>query len=158
MLPVTVAMSTIGLYCMVATLLWGRLAFGIDFSVVHWAAFVLAVPATVVTIGCAGFLLAVSFVRYRTAWALGNMLEYPVWLICGFLVPLALLPSWVRPFSWILAPTWGMNAIRQSALGGTPWPDLAMCVALGALYIAVGVLVLDRALTAARARAALSLT
>jgi ABC-2 type transport system permease protein len=158
LLPVTVAMSTIGLYCMVATLLWGRLVFGIDFSVVHWAAFALAVPATVVSIGCAGFLLAVSFVRYRTAWALGNMLEYPVWLICGFLVPLALLPSWVRPISWILAPTWGMNAIRQSALGGTPWPDLALCLALGALYIAVGVLVLERALTAARARAALSLT
>jgi ABC-2 type transport system permease protein len=158
LLPVTVAMATIGLYCMVATLLWGRLAFGIDFSVVHWAAFVLAVPATVISIGCAGFLLAVSFVRYRTAWALGNMLEYPVWLICGFLVPLTLLPDWVRPVSWVLAPTWGMNAIRQSALGGTPWPDLALCVGLGALYIALGVLVLDRALAAARARAALSLT
>jgi ABC-2 type transport system permease protein len=158
LLPVTISMATIGLYCMVATLLWGRLAFGIHFSVVHWAAFVFAVPFTVVSIGCLGFLLAVSFVRYRTAWALGNLMEYPVWLICGFLVPLALLPDWVRPISWVLAPTWGMNAIRQSALGGTPWPDLALCIALGALYIALGMLVLDRALAAARARAALSLT
>src|SRR5262249_27427971 len=158
LLPVTVAMATIGLYCMVATLVWGRLAFGIHFSVVHWLAFVLAVPATVISIGCAGFLLAVSFVRYRTAWALGNLLEYPVWLICGFLVPLALLPAWVRPISSVLAPTWGMNVIRGSAIGGTPWPELLVCVALGALYIAVGIVVLDRALTAARARAVLSLT
>ena len=100
-----------------------------------------------------------SFVRYRTAWALGNLLEYPVWLICGFLVPLALLPDWVRPISWLLAPTWGMNAIRQSALGGTPWPDLALCVALGALYVAHRRRSCSSARsTAARARAALSLT
>jgi ABC-2 type transport system permease protein len=158
LLPVTVAMATIGLYCMVATLLWGRLAFGINLTIDNWPAFVLAVPATVIAIGCAGFLLAVSFVRYRTAWALGNLLEYPVWLVCGFLVPIALLPDWVRPISWLLAPTWGMNAIRESALGGTPWPDALMCLALGGAYVALGVVVLERALTAARARAALSLT
>src|SRR3954454_24543150 len=158
LLPVTIAMATIGLYCMVATLLWGRLAFGIHFAVVHWPAFVLAVPATVVSIGCAGFLLAVSFVRYRASWALGNLLEYPVWLICGFLVPLALLPSWVRPISWVLAPTWGMNAIRESALGGTPLPDLLLCLALGVTYVGLAVLVTNRVLFDARARGSLSLT
>ncbi|MGZ8694967.1 MAG: ABC transporter permease [Gaiellaceae bacterium] len=89
---------------------------------------------------------AVSFVRYRTAWALGNLLEYPVWLVCGFLVPIALLPDWVRPISWLLAPTWGMSAIRESALGVTPWPDAVMCLALGGAYVALGVVVLERAL------------
>ena len=105
-----------------------------------------------------GFLLAVAFVRYRTAWALGNLLEYPVWLVCGFLVPLSFFPEWVRPISWALAPTWGMQAIRESATGGTPVPDLLVCLGLGALYTGIGVLVADRVLTAARARAVLSLT
>jgi ABC-2 type transport system permease protein len=105
-----------------------------------------------------GFLLAVSFVRYRTAWALGNLVEYPVWLICGFLVPLSLLPDWVRPISWVLAPTWGMQAIRESAQGGTPLPDLLVCLGLGAVYTTIGVLVVDHMLRAARARAVLSLT
>ena len=108
--------------------------------------------------GSLGFLFAVMFVRFRAAWALGNLFEYPVWLIGGFLVPLALLPSWVGPIAWVLAPTWGMNAIREAALGGTPLPDLALCLVLGALYIALGILVLDRVLGAARKRAALSLT
>jgi ABC-2 type transport system permease protein len=157
LLPVTIAMTTIGLYSMAATLLWGRLVFGIEISIEHPALFVVSVVATVVTIGTAGFLLAVSFVRYRTAWALGNMLEYPVWLVCGFLVPLSLFPDWVRPISWALAPTWGMNAIRESALGGSPLPDIAVCLALGGLYTAAGVLVVERVLQAARARAALSL-
>src|SRR4029453_18156182 len=30
LLPVTIAMSTIGLYSMAATLFWGRVAFGVD--------------------------------------------------------------------------------------------------------------------------------
>jgi ABC-2 type transport system permease protein len=89
---------------------------------------------------------------------LGNFFEYPVWLICGFLVPLTLLPNWVPPISWLLAPTWGMNAIRESALGGTPLPDLLLCLGLGSAYVAIGVLVTDRVLRAARVSGSLSLT
>jgi ABC-2 type transport system permease protein len=143
---------------MATTLLWGRVLFGIDVSIVHPVLFAAAVVATIASIGTLGFLLAVSFVRYRTAWALGNLLEYPVWLICGFLVPLSLFPGWVRPISWALAPTWGMRAIREAALGGSPLPDLAACLALGAGYTLVGVLVVETLLAAARARATVALT
>ena len=69
-----------------------------------------------------------------------------------------LLPGWVHPIAWVLAPTWGMNAIRESALGGTPLPDLLLCLGLGAAYVAFGVLVNDRVLRAARERGSLSLT
>jgi hypothetical protein len=51
-----------------------------------------------------------------------------------------------------------MQAIRESAQGGTPIPDLLVCVGLGLLYTAIGVVVVDRFLNAARARAVLSLT
>jgi ABC-2 type transport system permease protein len=64
----------------------------------------------------------------------------------------------VRPISWVLAPTWGMNAIRESALGGTPLPDLLLCLGLGGAYVAFGVLVTERVLRAARVRGSLSLT
>jgi ABC-2 type transport system permease protein len=158
LLPITLAMSTIGIYCLVATLLFGRFLFGIELMVEHPVAFALSVVGTVLSFGALGFLFAVSFVRFRAAWALGNLFEYPVWLIGGFLVPLVLLPDWVRPISWALAPTWGMNAIRESSLGGSPWPDLGFCLALGAAYVAIGILALERVLGAARRRAALSLT
>ncbi len=158
MLPVTLAMSSIGLYSMAATLLWGRLAFGISLHVAHPVLFCLAILATVLSIGMAGFLLAVTFVRYRTAWALGNLLEYPVWLVCGFLVPISLFPDWVRPISWALAPTWGMRAIREGATGSGSYTDVAVCAALGAGYMLIGVLVVGRLLQAARERATLALT
>jgi ABC-2 type transport system permease protein len=158
LLPVTIAMATIGIYSMAATLLWGRLVFGIDLQIGHPVAFVLAIPATVLSIGALGFLLAVAFVRFRQAWALGNMLEYPVWLVCGFLVPLSLFPGWVRPISWALAPTWGINAIREAALGGSPLADIGMAALLGFAYTLVGIVLLNRALHAARAKATLALT
>jgi len=158
LLPLTVAMSTVGLYSMVATLLWGHFVFGIALQLAHPLAFVLAVPVAIASVGAAGFLLAVAFVRYRAAWALGNAIEYPVWLICGFLVPLALLPAWVRPIAWVLAPTWGVRAIREAALGGTPLPDVAICAALGCAYVGAGVLLVETALRAARRTGTLSLT
>ena len=158
LLPVTIAMATIGIYSLVATLLWGRFLFGIQLHVVHPLLFTAAIPVTVLSFGALGFLFAVCFVRFRAAWALGNMFEYPVWLVCGFLVPLSFFPSWVPPISWALAPTWGMNAIRQAALGGGPLDDLGMCLLLGAAYITLGIIVTDRVLDSARKRAALSLT
>jgi ABC-2 type transport system permease protein len=158
MLPATLGLATVGVYNLAATLLWGRLAFGIPLTIEHPLLFALAIAGTVLSFGGLGLLFAVSFVRFRAAWVLGNFFEYPVWLICGFLVPLALLPGWVRPISCALAPTWGMNAIRESALGGSPLPDLLLCLGLGASYVGLGVLVTDRVLDDARARGSLSLT
>jgi ABC-2 type transport system permease protein len=164
MLPITIAMSALGVYSMAATLLWGRVLFGIHVHVEHWPSFLLSVGVTVVSIGLVGFLMAVAFVRYRAAWALGNLFEYPVWLICGFLVALNQFPGWVEKVAWTLPPYWGMNAIRQSAQGGlagipdTPLPDAAMCAALGLFYLGIGILVCDYMLASARRRATLALT
>jgi ABC-2 type transport system permease protein len=158
LLPLAFATSAIGIYCMATTLLWGRFAFGIDLTFEQPLMLALAIPATILSIGALGFLMAVSFARYRTAWALGSLTEYPVWLICGFLVPLTLLPGWVHPISYVLAPTWGMRAIRESSTGGTPLPDIAMCFLLGSIYVGLGVLITESVLRSARRSASLSLT
>jgi ABC-2 type transport system permease protein len=158
LLPITIAMSTIGVYSMAATLLWGRFLFGIEIGLESPILFALAVPITIASIGMVGFLLAVTVVRYRTAWALGNAFEYPVWLVCGFLVPISLFPEWVRPISWLLPPTWGVRAIREAALGGSPLNDLMMCLGLGLVFLTAGVLLVETMLRSARANASLSLT
>lgn len=158
LLPVALATSTIGLYCIVATLLWARLLFGIHVPVAHPLPFGFGVVGIVVTIGALGFLMAVAFVRSRRAWAIGAVTEYPIWLICGFLVPISLLPGWVRPISWLLGPTWGMRAIRAGAFGHGGMLDVAVCFGLAFVYVAIGALLLNRVLDSARGRATLSLT
>ena len=91
-------MATVGIYSLTATLLYGHFLFGIDLVVEQPLLFAASVVGTVLSFGALGLVFAVTFVRFRAAWALGNLFEYPVWLIGGFLVPLALLPEWVRPF------------------------------------------------------------
>ncbi len=157
-LPLTVATSTIGIYSLASTLLWGRFVFGIPFHVVHWAAFLVAVPATILGLGLLGLLFASTFVLYRHANALSNMFEWPVLLVTGMLVPLSELPGWSHPIAWVLAPSWGVHAIRDAALGGTPWPDIGMTLALGLAYLAAGTVFLRHFEVAARRRATLSLT
>jgi len=58
-----------------------------------------------------------------------------------FLVPLTLLPAWVRPISYLLAPTWGMSAMRVAAAGGFPLRDIAICLGLGIGYAVIGSLI-----------------
>jgi ABC-2 type transport system permease protein len=104
LVPLTLATATIGIYSLTATLLWGWLLFDIPLRVVHPLEFAMAVPATVLGLGLLGLVLASSFVLYRHANALANLLEYPVWLATGLLVPLSLLPGWTHPIAWVLAP------------------------------------------------------
>jgi ABC-2 type transport system permease protein len=159
LVPLTLATSTIGLYSLTATLLWGRLFFGVPFDVVHPLLFAVAIPATVIGLGLLGLVMAASFILWRSgANALSNLLEYPVWLATGLLVPLSLLPNWVEPISWVLAPTWGVRAIREAALGGDPLLPVVMCILLGAVYLVLGSILLGHFERLAREHATLSLT
>ncbi len=158
LIPAALATSTVGIYSIGATLLWGKMFFDIPLDFAHPFLFVLAVPVTIVALGLLGLLLASTFVMYRHANALSNLLEYPIWLVTGLLAPVALLPGWATPISWVLAPTWGIKAIRSAAIGGAPLGEIGMTFLLGACYLVLGsifVRIFDRR---ARQHATLSLT
>jgi ABC-2 type transport system permease protein len=155
--PLTLATSTMGVYSVAATLLWGRLLFDVPLELVHPLAFAVSLPVAVISIGLLGLVLASTFVLYRHANALSNLLEYPLWLLCGVLVPLGVLPGWAEVLGRLLSPTWGVEALQKAALGGDPWPALGLCVLLGALNVVIGILALRRFERLARDRATLSL-
>jgi ABC-2 type transport system permease protein len=157
-LPLTMATASVGLYAIVATLVWGRLLFGVPLDFVHPLLFALALPATVLGLGLLGLVMASTFVLYRHATAFSNLLEYPIWLVTGLLVPVSMLPGFVEPLSWLLAPTWGVQAVRESALGGDPLPAIGMCLLLSAVYLVVGSYTMGNFERLARSRATLSLT
>ena len=157
-LPITLAIASIGIYSLATGLIYVRFLFGVPVSVDDWPAFIVAVPPTILSIGMLGFLMGSAFVRFRAAWMVGNLFEFPVWTICGFLIPLALLPTWVEPIAWVLAPTWGMSALRNAALGTSAWPDIGMCVLLSIVYAVLGGVLLKAFLRLARERATLGLT
>jgi len=156
--PVTIASGIVGAYSIAATLAWGTFGFGIPLAIEQPLAFALAIPACVLAVGMLGLITASTFVLYRAAFSLGVAMQYPVWIATGLLVPLSVLPGWVGPVSWVLAPTWGFLALREAAVGGTPWPDLGMSLLLSAAYLAVATVCLRGFEHLARARATIRLT
>jgi ABC-2 type transport system permease protein len=156
-LPLTIATSSVGLYSMTSTLLWGWLFFDMPFEIAHPGWFIVALPVSVLALGLLGLVLAATFVLYRHANALSNLLEYPIWLVTGILTGLALLPGWTRPISWVLAPTWGVQALRQAAAGGDPAFDVLMAVLLGLVYLVIGHFCLQYFERLAREKATLTL-
>jgi ABC-2 type transport system permease protein len=157
-LPFTLANAFIGMYALAATLVWGRLMFGVPLHFAQPWLFVLSLPATVVGLGLMGLVLASTFVLYRHANALSNLLEYPVWIASGLIFSTSLLPEWTRPISWILPPYWGVLAIRHAALGGPVWGPLGIVCLLAVCSLVIASVAFRFFEHAARARATLSLT
>lgn len=156
--PITIASGIVGGYSLLATLAWGTLIFDVPLAIDDPLAFAIAVPVCIVTIGMLGLITAATFVVYRAAFSLGVSMQYPVWIATGLLVPLSVLPDFVGPISWFLGPTWGFRAIREAALGGTPWPDIGMCVLVSAVYLVVASACLHLFERLARSRATLRLS
>lgn len=127
-----------GLYALIATAAWAWLAFGIVPSIAHPAMFVVAVIGLVVSLAALGLLLSSTFVLLRNANSLANVLDFPIWLACGLLVPVSFLPGWLGPVSAVLSPTWGAKAMKEAAVGGTSLlPHVGLCLALGVVYLAI---------------------
>jgi ABC-2 type transport system permease protein len=154
----TLGTVVLGFYGIVSTLAWGVLLFGMPIEATFPLLLPFALLAAVISLGSLGMLIATTFVLYRHANALSNMLEYPIWLIAGLLVPVSTLPLWVRPLSWLLAPTWGIEAIRGAAIGANPpLAAIGMCLLLALVYYLLARVMLTVVLAKARRDATLTL-
>ena len=112
--------ASIGIYSLTSTLLWGRLIFGLPFDSCTRSSSSSRCRRRSSGSALLGLVFASTFVLYRNANALSNMLEFPVWLVTGVIVPLSLLPGWARPIAWVLAPTWGIRGRPRGGLRRRP--------------------------------------
>jgi ABC-2 type transport system permease protein len=154
---VTLASATLGLYSISATTLSAHLLFNVPIAIAEPGWFAAALLVSVASLGLLGVLLASFFFLYRYANALTNLLETPVWLLCGLLIPVALLPGWAQALSRVLAPTWGIAALRAAASGGDPLPPLLVEVGIAIAYLVLGLRLLGWVERLACVRASLPL-
>ena len=64
---------------------------------------------------CFGLVIASLFILIRDIGRMINTLEFPVYILCGFLFPIAMLPGWTTPLSYLLSPYWAAQALHGSA-------------------------------------------
>jgi len=124
---------------------WSALVFDMPLHVEQPLLLVLSTPATVLSVGLLGLLFASAFILWPTATGLANFFEYPVWMLSGMLVPISELWPPLRVASYLLAPTWGVQATLDSASGDPGAPAaVAMCVLLSVLYVGVTAILLRK--------------
>jgi len=157
-LPFALSTSFVGAYALVATLVWGRVFFGVPLHFQHPWLFALAVPVTVLSLGMLGLVMASTFILYRHANALSNLLEYPIWVLSGLVFSISVLPGWTHWISYLLPPYWGVQAIRHAALGGPTWTPIAMAALQGSVCLVTAAYGFRWFERASRERATLSLT
>lgn len=113
------ANTFLSLSSLLISLIFIKIAFNGNFYVAHLGLFCLSFLLLIFSFMCIAMVIAPIFTLSRNARALMNCLEYPIFILCGIVFPIDLLPKWVRPLSYILSPTWSTDLLRQSSLGIT---------------------------------------
>jgi ABC-2 type transport system permease protein len=101
-----------GLTNMLAVLLIAGVGFRVPLGIANPLLFSVSLILTLLSVSALGLIFASAFVLSRSAQALTNGLETPLYIVSGSMFPIALLPFWIHPAAYILGPTWGVDAIR----------------------------------------------
>jgi ABC-2 type transport system permease protein len=144
-----VAVTLVALLAFPEAWLVARFVFGIRLEVHHPGVFAAALGLTVLATSGAGVIMAALFVVARSVRNFQNALTYPVYVLAGVLVPVAVLPDWIEPLSRAVFLSWSADLLRDAltpAAVDLAAPRLAAVAALGAANFAVGYLLLARML------------
>lgn len=123
--------------------------------------FAVSLVITSIAFVCFGLVIAPIFLLSPAVQHFQNALEFPIYMLGGFLFPIALLPGWTTPFSYLLAPYWAARALHGASTGGASLPQLlfdwGMMLLLSLVYVAISGRLTELMLNKARAEASLRL-
>ncbi len=121
--------------------------------------FAVSLLLTVVAFVTFGLVIAPIFLLSPAVQSFQNALEFPIYMLCGFLFPIALLPGWSTPLSYILGPYWAARALHGTATGGASLDEVliswGMMLGLSLIYLLLSGRLMDLMLKRARADATL---
>ncbi len=137
------AFSLIGTGQAVLLLLVGMLVF--DVAVVGNVLLAFAVIALLAVVSQAlGILLSSTARREAQAIQVLPYVILPAFLLAGIFWPIEAIPAWLRPLSYLVPPTYAVNASRAVMLKGWGvgkiWLDLLALTLMAALFLSLAVL------------------
>lgn len=130
-------------------------------TVHHPGVFALAAVLTAAAAAATSLVIATLLVWSRTAITYQNSISYPILVLGGAVVPVALLPGWLQPVSRLVFLSWSGDLLRASLHPATvPQPALrlAMLAGLGIIGFVGGHQLLRTALGRARRDGTLALS
>jgi ABC-2 type transport system permease protein len=146
---------------MIVSYLLVGLLYGYDLSVAQPLLFAVSLLFTVLAFISFALIISPVFLMNPAIQQFQNALEFPVYLLCGFLFPIAMLPGWTVPISVILPPYWAARALHLTSSGGGTLQQIALSWVLlfifSFLYLAASRWLFQRMLDKARRDATLDM-
>jgi ABC-2 type transport system permease protein len=137
----------------------GELVFGVSIPFEHPLALGLTLGVTVFATAGTSVAFAAVFVLTRNAYTFTNSLSYPLYLLGGVFVPVAILPGWLQPVSSAVFMSWSADLLRAS-LKPSPihdaWQRIGVVVLLGAISFLIGRAILFHVMRRMRANGELA--
>lgn len=133
-------------FILVIGLVWFRVGFGL----VDPPAFFFASILTFASLSAFGLLMTTILLLSRKGGFITNSMEIPVYIATGTMFPVILLPVIYLPFAFMLAPTWGIEAIRLAALPGYVglptgyWEDIGIMLLETVAYLGLAFFLFKR--------------
>ena len=153
------ALMSLGLVSFFEVWAIGELVFGVSIPFEHPVALGLTFLVTAFATAGTSVAFAAVFVLTRNAYTFTNSLSYPLYLLGGVLVPVAILPGWIQPVSSGIFMSWAADLLR-AGLRPPPiddlWPRLGMVVLLGTISFLAGRAILAYVLRRMRANGELA--
>jgi ABC-2 type transport system permease protein len=103
---------------------------GIEWSLIIPAIILLAIASTFL-----GLFIAVSVSQVFEAQTFSNFFRFPMIFLCGLFVPIMSLPVFIRPLSYALPVTYGVDILHGAVHGGNIMPFTMNFLILSAFCI-----------------------
>jgi len=110
---------------MIVSYALAALLFGYSLTLSQPLLFFVSLLLSMFAFICFGLTIAPLFVMYRSIQQWQNAMEFPVYILCGFLFPIALLPGWTTPLSYLLPPYWAAIALHGTSTARMPFGQIA---------------------------------
>ncbi len=137
------------------------LLFGFQLTIRYPALFAVSLVLGVLGLIATGLLIAPFMAMNLGTHAWVNAMEFPMYILGGFLFTILLLPGWTTPISYALAPYWAARALHASSSGQAPLGDIylswTVLVSLSLVYLVVSRWMFRKLLFKARVDATLGL-
>ncbi|MDH5606545.1 MAG: ABC transporter permease [Anaerolineae bacterium] len=148
-------LSMIASYSVVAVL------FDVQLRMEQPLVFFSSLVLTMLTFMTFGLIISSVFVINPDVQRWQNGLEFPIFILAGFLFPISLLPGWTNPLSYILAPYWATRVLHAATVGLATSSEIiltwSMMILFGILYIALSGRMFKKMLYRARVEATLNM-
>ena len=107
----------LSLSSMIAGYVVAAYAFGYSLVIQQPVMFIVSLFLSVIAFISFSLVISPIFLMNPGIRAWRNAMEFPVYIICGFLFPIALLPGWTTPISYLLPPYWAAVALHGTSTG-----------------------------------------